>query len=120
MTERTESQTDKPHQFAVHPLAVLLHFPNGDGALAPLLLLGGVDEELSVVLDGGGADMAQGVALKLRFEYLYELNVVGVRVEHGDETLLHNLYPRDIGLTSPNPANRYLFDQYASPPTPAS
>jgi hypothetical protein len=56
--------------------------------------------------------MAQGVALKLRFEYLYELNVVGVRVEHGDETLLHNLYPKDIGLTSPNPANRYLFNQY--------
>lgn len=89
MAERTESQTDKPHQFAIHPLAVLLHFPNGD-------------------------DMAQGVALKLRFEYLYELNVVGVRVEHGDETLLHNLYPRDIGLTSPNPANRYLFNQEVS------
>jgi len=53
--------------------------------------------------------MAQGIALKLRFEYLYELNIVGVRVEHGDEALLLNLYPQDLGLTSPNPANRYLL-----------
>lgn len=57
--------------------------------------------------------MSQGVALKLKFEYLHELNVVGLRVEHGDETLLLNLYPKDLGLTSPNPANRYLFPSCA-------
>lgn len=55
--------------------------------------------------------MAQGVALKLKFEYMYELNVVGVRVEHGDEALLLNLYPNDLGLISPNPANCYLVTQ---------
>jgi len=83
ITENAE-QTGKAKPFAVHPLAVLLHFPNGD-------------------------DMAQGVALKLRFDYLYEINVVGVYVEHGDDALLFNLYPKDLGIMSPNPANRYLF-----------
>jgi len=59
--------------------------------------------------------MAQGVALKLRFDYLYEINVVGVYVEHGDDALLFNLYPKDLGIMSPNPANRYLFHRWASP-----